>query len=60
MRPFWEKAQQRTAAVCALITVDRPAAVGVHRRTVLSLEAEATRLLTPSYATLCTASVCPM
>lgn len=55
MRPFCEKATPRTAAVCALSTVDRPSADGVHSRTVLSLEAEATRLWVGSYATQVTA-----
>jgi hypothetical protein len=59
MRPLSEKAQSLTAPQCALSTVERPWAVGVHRRTVLSLDAEAMRLLLGSYATLVTAAVWP-
>lgn len=59
MRPLSEKAQPRTAAVWALSTVDRPWAVGVHSRTVRSLEADAIRLLTASYATQHTAAWWP-
>jgi len=59
MRPFCEKAQPRTAAVCAFSTVLRPSALGLHSRTVLSLEADAMRLLVLSYATLVTAPPCP-
>lgn len=98
-RPPGAKAQHRTAAVCALSTVERPSAVGRHSRTlaqqsgagqqhwieqeslstqqgapcrmeaaphlaalrtVLSLEAEATRLWVASYTTELTASPCPM
>ncbi len=39
--PSLEKSTHRTAAVCALNTVDSPLTLGIHKRTFLSFEPDA-------------------
>jgi hypothetical protein len=39
--PSFEKSTHRTAAVCALKTVDSPFTLGIHKRTFLSFEPDA-------------------
>ena len=57
--PSAEKATERTAPICALRTVDSPLTVGSHRRTVRSLEPEATRSPDGDAATESTADLWP-